>query len=303
MPTSKLVAFLSLFSAALCWGLAPVATRELVTHLDPLHVLLLRFAIAALVFLPIFFRLRGWPRGDLLRMAGCALIAMGYYLPVTIGGRYIPSGVTGLLTTSQTLWMAALAVIFLRERLTILRIAGIALSTGGIVLLLGGAAVAGSPGSDLLLGGALTLFGSLMWSAYSLLLRPLAAKYGALPCTALTVAVGLLVLLPSINPALGAEVAAMTPDLALALILLAVCSTVIGNFFWTFGLARVTGLEAGPFLYLVPLISAVGGAALLGEPITPGMAASGLLIIGGMALAQVVRPRRMAAPNLPGTEP
>ncbi len=294
----KYAAAIALTCAALCWGFAPIATRELVAHIEPFHVLLLRFGIASLIFSPILLRFRAWQPSDRLKMLGCGLIAMlGYYVPVTIGGKYIPSGVTGLLVTTQTLWMAGLAIIFLRERLTVAIMAGIAVSTLGIALLLGGAMTQSLSG-DWLLGGLLTLCGALMWSLYSLAIRPLAKKYGALACTALTAIIGLAPLLFSISPTLSNEFATMTPGTAGALVVLAVGSTVIGNFLWNFGLARVTGIQASLFLYLIPLISVIGGVLLLRETVGIQTIISGLLILGGVAIAQLIKTPPVAITRL-----
>jgi drug/metabolite transporter (DMT)-like permease len=250
---TKRTAYLALTFAVICWGLAPVTTRELVASLAPLHLLLLRFCIATLIFAPVLIQFRAWSPKDRLKMIGYALIAvLGYYVPVTIGGRYIPSGTTGLLVTTQTLWMAGLAVIFSHESMTPVTWLGIGISTAGIVLLLGGGAVGQSLSGGFLLGAVLTLVGALMWAIYSLVLRPLVAKYGAL-------------------------------------VVLAVFSTVIGNLLWSYAIVRVSGVQSGLFLYLIPLVSVLGGTLYLHEVIVPQTIVSGLLIIGGVALAQMVK--------------
>lgn len=287
---TKRTAYLALTFAVICWGLAPVTTRELVASLAPLHLLLLRFCIATLIFAPVLIQFRAWSSKDRLKMIGYALIAvLGYYVPVTIGGRYIPSGVTGLLVTTQTLWMAGLAVIFSHERMTPVTWLGVGISTAGIVLLLGGGAVGQSLSGGFLLGAVLTLVGALMWAVYSLALRPLVAKYGALSCTGLTIAIGWVVFLFSIDSNLGSEVAGLTPRTVGALVVLAVFSTVIGNLLWSYAIVRVSGVQSGLFLYLIPLVSVLGGALYLHEVIVPQTILSGLLIVGGVAMAQLVK--------------
>jgi drug/metabolite transporter (DMT)-like permease len=293
--SNKSPAYLALTGAAICWGLAPVTTRQLVAHLDPLHLLLIRFSIASLIFLPFALSFRSWQPRDRLKMFACGLLAvLGYYLPVTIGGRYIPSSITGLLVTTQTLWMAGLAVIFTRERLTPMVLGGIFVSTLGIALLFAGTSLqpaAGSPvPGNLLLGGALTLLAAIMWSTYSLALRPLVIRYGARSCTALTILFGLLPLLFSINPALGQELTTMTLETTAALLVLTLFSTVIGNFLWSFGLARLSGVQSSLFLYLIPVVSLLGGMLWLHETLSLRTFFSGALIVGGVAIAQFVKP-------------
>ena len=49
------------------------------------------------------------------------------------------------------------------------------------------------------------------------------------------------------------------------------------------------GWQSGLFLYLIPLVSVVGGALYLHEVILPQTILSGLLIVGGVAMAQLVK--------------
>lgn len=134
-----------------------------------------------------------------------------------------------------------------------------------------------------------------MWAVYSLLLRPLVARYGALSCTGLTIAVGLVVFLFSIDAGLACEVSGLTLRTVGVLVVLAVFSTVIGNLLWSYAIVRVSGVQSGLFLYLIPLVSVIGGALYLHEVILPQTIISGLLIVGGVAMAQLVKMSPKAA--------
>src|SRR6266700_1860596 len=85
------------------WGLAPVATRATVAHLDPLPLLVLRLGVAALVLLPwampVFGRLR---RRSAARLAAAgALGLIGYNLPVTAGLQWLPASTAGPLSAPR----------------------------------------------------------------------------------------------------------------------------------------------------------------------------------------------------------
>src|SRR5258708_27537476 len=85
----------ALFLAAFCWGLAPVATRYLLSYFAPLQLVLLRFLIATLLFLPLLIPLRfqWWTRKTVARAFFCGLVGIiGYNVPVAYGLRAIPSG-------------------------------------------------------------------------------------------------------------------------------------------------------------------------------------------------------------------
>jgi drug/metabolite transporter (DMT)-like permease len=61
-----------------------------------------------------------------------------------------------------------------------------------------------------------------------------------------------------------------------------------------------------PFLLLTPVTSVLGGAALLGEALTPTILAGGAVVIAGVALLVIERRPVVAAPMpapVPALEP
>ncbi|MGH2482146.1 MAG: EamA family transporter, partial [Ktedonobacteraceae bacterium] len=92
MPTdsrrSSLLTTGALFLAALCWGLAPVATRYLLNYFSPLQLVLLRFLMGTLLFLPLLLPLRSqrWTWKLLSWVILCGLVGIvGYNVPVAYG--------------------------------------------------------------------------------------------------------------------------------------------------------------------------------------------------------------------------
>ena len=70
---------------------------------------------------------------------------------------------------------------------------------------------------------------------------------------------------------------------------LAFCSTFLAMFSWTYATARLPAATTGAFLYLIPVIAVLAGVLILEETLTLNMVLGGLLIIGGVALAQFGR--------------
>ena len=54
---------------------------------------------------------------------------------LTWGSQYLPSGITGLLNSTVPLWIAILALVIFRRRLSHLTIAGLCAGFGGLMLL------------------------------------------------------------------------------------------------------------------------------------------------------------------------
>jgi drug/metabolite transporter (DMT)-like permease len=82
---------------------------------------------------------------------------------------------------------------------------------------------------------------------------------------------------------------------------LAVGSNVVGMLAWNLAVARLPGQRVGLLLYLEPLVSVAGAVALLGERLSPGLAAGGALILGGIALTWTPGPHDKRGP--PGWPP
>lgn len=163
-----------------------------------------------------------------------------------------------------------------KDRLSPISVAGLLLAGLGLVILL-------RPGTEgvkflpsLLMAGA-----GIAWGSYTLLGRgaadPIARTarnfLGAAP-----LAVGLL-LLPCASP--------VTPSGALLAILSGAVTSGLGYALWYRILPTLRNLTAGTTQLLVPPVTALLGAVVLLEPITPVLIGAGILILGGVSLTFV----------------
>lgn len=291
----------ALFLAALCWGLAPVATRYLLAYLSPLQLVFLRFLIASMLFLPLLAPLRAhrWTFKELAWAVFCGLVSVvGYNVTVAYGLRVIPSGMAGLLVATEPIWIMLLAAFALRERISWTVLTGLLLALAGIALLLGQETFGAAWSVATLSGVLLVLLAALMWSIYTVAVRSLSKELGARASTALTLIIGTLPMFIFWDNHTFSTLARLGSAAWIALALLALGSTVAATTLWNFGVARTTSSQAGLFLYLVPLISVAGGAFFLREQVSAVTLVSGVLIIAGVVLAQIRRlPVRQSQPD------
>src|SRR5215813_12964234 len=119
------------------WGLAPVATRAVVSHISPLSLLTLRLGLAALVLLPwampVFRRLRLRPAGRLLAAGLLGLV--GYNLPVTVGLQWLPASTAGLLLATEPVWVLVISLVFLAERAGFRIVLGTGVALAGVAVI------------------------------------------------------------------------------------------------------------------------------------------------------------------------
>jgi drug/metabolite transporter (DMT)-like permease len=81
--------------------------------------------------------------------------------------------------------------------------------------------------------------------------------------------------------------AAMTPVQWLAVFFVVVFGTFLATSAWNFALGHMESSIAGIFLYVQPIVAAIGGILLLGERMSWPLAAGGVMIILGVAVSQL----------------
>jgi drug/metabolite transporter (DMT)-like permease len=268
---------------AVClWGLAPVATRSLVSELAPLPLLTLRQLLAAGVLLPWAVpALRRIDARDLPRFIVAGLLGMvGYNLPVTVGLQWLPASSAGLLLATEPVWVLVIGLVFLGERAGPRVLAGTGVALAGVAVIAGPAALSPASGTRAVVGAALVLLATLAFGGYMVVLRPLSQKYGPVSATATSSVAGALPYLalagtawpPRLSPSAGAE-----------LLFLALGSTVAGMLLWNLAVVR-GGAGISRLLYLEPVVSVLGAMIFLGERVTAAVLAGGVLVIAGVLM-------------------
>jgi drug/metabolite transporter (DMT)-like permease len=273
--------------AVALWGLAPVATRAVVAHIAPLPLLVVRMGVASLALLPwaipVFRRMDRRQAGRLV--AAGILGIVGYTLPVTEGLRYLHASTAGLLLASEPIWVMVIGCAFLAERPAARAWAGSAVALTGVALLAGPAAVTGAGGGPALAGAGLVLTGTCAFGAYTIVLRPISAEFGALPATAASTVVGTLPFLAFAGTLTGARLGQLPPSAWLSIGFLALGSSVTGMVLWNRAIASLGSTRVSLLLYLEPVVSVSGAAVLLSEPVTALMIGAGVLIMAGVVTA------------------
>ena len=267
---------------AVClWGLAPVATRSLVSELAPLPLLALRQLLAAGVLLPWAVpALRRIDARDLPRLITAGLLGMvGYNLPVTVGLQWLPASSAGLLLATEPVWVLVIGLVFLGERAGLRFLAGTGVALAGVAVIAGPAALSPGIGSRAVAGAALILLATLAFGGYTVVLRPLSEEYGPVSATAASSVAGAapyLALVGTIWPARLSQ-----PAWA-EVLFLALGSTVAGMLLWNRAIVRGGSTRISRLLYLEPVVSVLGAMVFLGERATAAVLAGGVLVIAGV---------------------
>lgn len=275
--------------AAVLWGIPYLLVELMVGEVSPAFVVFARAVLGAVVLVPFVLRggrlaaLRGRARQvlwlALLDLAAPALL-------ITFGVAAVPSSLAGTLVASVPIMVAILALRFAPgERVTGLRLVGLAIGLAGVGLLLG-AEVAGD--AHALAGGLLVLAGALLYAGGALYFQrhfsdqpPLVVVAGTLLGCAL---------LSAIPAALDPPHAVPSATVIGALALLGAGCTGVGYVAFYTLVAELGAARASVVTYLAPAVSVLGGVLLLGEPLTAGIVAGLLLVLAGAWLSSGRRP-------------
>ncbi|WP_054211653.1 DMT family transporter [Bosea vaviloviae] len=279
---------------SLIWGVQAVVSRQSVADgLTAADVTILRFAVASLLLLPLALRrMRPFPVGRLgwRRAAILTALAGAPYALVLVGGAAFAPAlhasviVPGLIPVMTV----ALAFAVLGERPGILRMIGLAFVLAGIAAFgsqaLGGAALGASgAGERAWIGDLFFVANAVMWSVFGLLAR----RWGtdAIDVTIATCLLSLLVL-PVFALTMPMRISEVVwSAIALQAVYQGALVGVGALFLYTKSVELLGAARATLFLPLNPVVTALAGAALLGEYPSLIEVAGMLLVIAGMSVA------------------
>ncbi|MCA3561051.1 MAG: DMT family transporter [Aestuariivirga sp.] len=295
----SLAALAAVLFAVTMWGLIPVAMRYLITELSPQTAMVLRLYPAGVlaIIVCIFTGVRPIAWRDWGRIAIAALAGnLGYQILAAFGMQSVPASWTGLLFGLEPVFIALFAVVLAGDRLTAWLIGGIFVSMLGTAALMLGSTL--SPSGDVsLFGLVLVTLSTMGWGIYTVVIRPATLKYGALPVSCLAMAITALPMPFFVSPGLPLTLASMTGASWLAVGFVVVFGTFLATAAWNYALGAMDSSIAGVFLYVQPVVAAIGGILLLGERLTWPLLLGGALIVLGVAIAQFgpLITRRVAA--------
>ena len=286
-------------AVAAIWGVNFVVIETGLDHFPPLLFNALRFTLAA--FPAVLLVGRPQVRLRWIVAVGLVLGVVKFTLLFAGMAAGMPAGLSSLALQSQALFTTLFAVLLLRERPRRVQLAGLVVALAGIGLV------------ATRMGANLPAFGLIIGAGAAWGLSNIATRKAS-PPDALrfmvwvsAVAAGPLVLLSLLVDGPAADVAALRAidgQAVLALLYVALISTLAGFAGWGFLLKRCGAATVAPFSMLVPFFGIASSALVLHERIHPVDVAGGVLVVGGILLGLLkTRSRRpgksvAAAPEL-----
>ncbi len=268
------------------WGLAFVAIRAADFELAPVNLTLLRWITVSASFLVLYpFIVKPkvkFERRDIPRLFVVAFTSVDvYHLSLNYSEKIVDASVAGMLISLGPLFSIIFSVLLLDERLG-------RRFVFAIMLALIGAIVISSPDLNLASGSIYGPLGvvlsSLAAGIYTVTSKPLVGKYGPFPVAVWAAFVGTAFLLPLVSPSLVQQAEVLSFNGWAAVLYLAILSTVVANLIFFTLLSRQSVSRLSIQLYLVPLVSVVGGFLILNELATPAVVVGGVILLAGVTI-------------------
>lgn len=280
--------------ATIVWSGNFIVARKVIHDIPPVTLAFFRWLCATIIIAPFalksFYAERKEIKSNLPFLFWSALFGITLFNTlVYVAGHYSPAINLALIgTTSSPVMSIILAAIFLKERISIIRIVGLGICIIGIILLLSQGSwdrLRGfhfSPGDWWILGAALS------FAIYNIFAKRRPKAISPINFLFLTFAIGTLLLLPAYYwEQKTAEPVNWNTQLFLIILYLGAGTSVIAFLLWNEAIRRLGAGRTALFGNLIPVFSTLEAVWLLGEEITAIHIISGLLVIGGLVIANL----------------
>ena len=295
LPSSALWAAVAAAAASVFFGGMVFCTRFVIDQTEPLTLAFFRFGVGFVCVAPVLAR-RDRPRvrqTDWGAIAGLGVLLYAL-MPVLVsaGLQFSYASRGALVLASQPLFTLLLAYWRGEERLTPVKLFGIALAMGGLGLALS-EDLPRTSSASIWAGDALLFCAAVCIAVYNVYSQPQLQRYPAPVFTALSMGLGALSLLPfSLGLGLAQGWPAFTPLGWMAVLYIGTFGGGIGYALWVWALAHTSPTRVAIFLTLNPLTATLLGGAFLDEPITLRFVMGLLAVLAGIVAVHYAEPGR-----------
>jgi drug/metabolite transporter (DMT)-like permease len=282
--------------ACIVWSGNFIVARAFINDVPPIALSFFRWAVATLILFPFVvkqFR-REWH-----------IIAKNkkYFLWTSLFGvaifntfLYIAAHTTSAInmaligTCSSPIFAVFLAAVFLKERVTVLRIMGMLVMLAGIIFLLVKGSWERLTTFHFTTGDLWVLGAAIFFAGYNIMVRKKPKEISPMVFLFTTFMLGSMLLLPFYFwEAQHSAPVIWTGNFGLIVLYLGLGTSVIAFLLWNVAISRLGAARTALFGNLIPLFSSLEAVWLLNESVTTVHLVSGVLIVLGLIIANLKR--------------
>ena len=288
--SKQVQAYLSLALAMVIVGSSVVVGKMVVASFPVFLAAGLRFGVGTLVLLPLLWLCEGMRLPDLSKREWLLLFlqafagAFLFTVFLFYGLKLTNAAEAGIITSTAPAVVGVLAFLFLREKLTFNKIAGITLAVCGVLLStgLGNTPGAGQQTSSWI--GYLLVFGAVVGEAsFTILRKSLPDAISPLFTATMMSLFSFVLFLPlSVVEGVRFDLTAVSPSEWLLIVYYGVVITAVAFILWFQGVTKVSGSTAAIFTGVAPISAVVLSYIILQEPFQWADVWGGLCVLLGI---------------------
>lgn len=299
MRKTHFFVYMQLCIVAILWGGTFVAGRFIQSDMPSLLSATLRFSLGSIAFIVLLGLPNiGWKRITIKQFWPILLLGFAgvflYHLFFFYGLQLIPASRAALIVSLNPAMIAFLSFLIWRERITLKKSYGIALSIIGAMIVLLSHTNMQDRSSSII--GDLAIFGCVVtWGIYTVAGKNTIKSIGALHTVAYSIFIGTILLLISsiISPTVTwNHFELLTQTDIVSLLYLGILGSALAYVWYYQGIDQIGAANAGTFIALNPLTAVIAGYLLLNETISPSIILGGIFIITGIILTN--RPSKLS---------
>jgi drug/metabolite transporter (DMT)-like permease len=285
LTSPKSFRYLLILLAVIFWGASFVATKTVLLEIKPVTIIILRLLLASILLTIIALSTRrnfsinlkshGW-------IFVLALVAVFHLWIQVTGLQYTTASNTGWIIGTAPVFIVLLGLVFYKEKITFIQLAGILIAILGLLMLIGKGDIAKvdlieNKGDLLVLGSAFT------WGVYSMVNKKISLSYSPLMTILYLFLMMSIIIIPfNLNSQTINSVVNLSLIGWISILFLGLFCSGIAYVIWAQALRDMEAAKVGAFLYFEPFVTVVVAWFFLKEEITLMMILSGILITAGV---------------------
>jgi len=208
-----------------------------------------------------------------------------YFLLESNALQLTTSSQAGVISAFVPILVTIGAALFLAEKISLLSLAGLILSIGGVFFLTLLAEPQGA-GQNPFAGNTLEFCAMICAAGNMLIIKKLSNRYNPWCLTAMQVLAGTIFFLPGSFPLLHASARIWTIGLVFSLLFLGAFVTFGAFGLYNWGISRIPAARASAFINLVPVVAVILGWLILSEALSFQQCIAALTVMAGIMVSQ-----------------
>lgn len=290
---SRHLAILAAFIATSIYGITFTVAKDVMPlHIKPFGFILMRVAIAALVFWIVgsfFFKSEKIDKEDFLRIFGAAVFGVALNMLSFFKGLSYTTPINAAVIMATAPIMVFLFSIFLlKEKIFVRKIIGIAIGLIGTLILILYGQKSSAIGNNIALGNILVFINATSYSLYLIIVKKLTEKYHPFTFVKWVYLIGVILVFPFGFQELS-EVywQNLNFDIWWKIGFIVILSTVVTYLFNLFALSKLKPTTVSIFIYLQPVIATLYALYVGSDSLNPIKIIATICIFTGIYLVSV----------------